>query len=125
MIDELVERYIKIRDSKKAIKEQYDADVAKLDAAMEKIEAYLLKKMQEQGLESMPTSAGTAYKSIRSSATVADKPMFRQFCIDNDAWHLADLRASSVEVSKHLEETEDLPPGVNFRQSVTVNVRRS
>jgi hypothetical protein len=125
MIDELVERYIKIRDSKKAIKERYDAEVAKLDLAMEKIEAYLLKKMQEQGLESMPTGSGTAYKSIRASATVADKPLFRQFCAANDAWHLADMRASAVEVRKYLEETEDLPPGVNFSQHVVVNVRRS
>lgn len=125
MIDDIVERYIKIRDEKKALKEQYDASVAKLDLAMEKIEAFLLKKMQDQGLESLPTGAGTAYKSVRASATVADKPMFRQFCIDNDAWHLADLRASAAEVRKHLDETEDLPPGINFSQHVTVNVRRS
>ncbi len=125
MIDDIISKYIQLRDKKKELKDKYMAEVAKYDAAMERIEGVLLKKMQEQGLDSMPTGSGTAYKQIRTSATVADRELFRSYCAANDAWHLAEIKANPATVREFREENDDLPPGLNFSQHLVVNIRRS
>lgn len=125
MIDDLIDRYIKLRDKKKQLKDEYEAKVAPYDAAMDKIENLMLTKMQEQGLKSMPTSAGTAYIQTRTSATVADRELFKDWCENTDNWHLIDLRAQKTAIDAYKEEHDDLPPGINYNQQVVVNIRRS
>lgn len=125
MIDDLIDRYIQLRDKKKALKDEYDAKVAPFDAAMDKIEAFMLTKMQETGQTSMPTKAGTAYMTKRTSATVADRELFKDWCERTDNWHLIDLRAQKTAIDAYKEETDDLPPGINYSQAVVVNIRRS
>ena len=125
MIDQIIEKYMELRDKRKAMKEAFDTSVAAIDEAMTRIENHLMTKMQESGQTSMPTPAGTAYMQTRTSATLADKELFRKFCLDNDSWHLADIRAAPVAIREYREETDDVPPGVNFSQHVVVNIRKS
>lgn len=125
MIDDIIEKYIKLRDKKKELQDKHKAELSKYDDAMERIEAHLLKQMQEQGLDSMPTAAGTAYRQVRTSATLGDREMFRKWCEANDAWGLADIRAAPVAIREYKEANDDLPPGVSFSQHVVVNIRRS
>lgn len=125
MYDEIVEKYMLLRAKKKEAKDAFDAQVAKIDEAMERIENHFLGKMQESGMESIRTKFGTVYKQLRTSATLADREMFRNYCQEQDAWHLADIKANPVAVREFKEEHEDLPPGVNFSQSVVVNIRKS
>lgn len=125
MIDDIIAKYIEIRDRKAALKKEYEARTAPLDAAMAKIEAHLKDQMAKQGLESMPTKAGTAYTQRRTSATTADRNAFLSFIRSNDAWHLADIRPLKTSIDSYVEENGDLPPGINFRQELVVNVRRN
>ena len=75
----IVEKYLALRDRKAELKAAYDASVKDIEAAMERVENYLLRIMQEQGLESVRTPFGTPYISRRTSATVADWESFRDF----------------------------------------------
>ena len=50
-VEELIDRYIKIRDRKAQIKEAYEDQVGTLDAALKKIETALLAKMNDEGLD--------------------------------------------------------------------------
>jgi hypothetical protein len=72
MIDQIVEKYIALRDKKAQFKAEYEAKVAEIEAALDRIEKHLLEKMQEQGLKSLPTPMGTAYIQHRTSASVAE-----------------------------------------------------
>ena len=125
MIDEIVERYIKMRDKKAEYKAEYTAKVADIDAAMARIENHLLARMQEQGLKSMPTVAGTAYIQHRTSASVAEWNSFLQFVRENDMWNLLEHRASLAALTEYKAANDDLPPGVNWNESLVVNVKRS
>lgn len=125
-MDDLVQTYIKIREKKSQLKAEYEAGIAKYDAVQDKIEALLLQRFGEMGVDSVKTAAGTAYTSVRSSATVADWEAFREF-LDHqeDPYVFVERRVSKVAVEQYKAANEDLPPGVNWSETRTVNFRRS
>lgn len=125
-LDELIEKYIKIRDKKSQLKKAYEVEAGKLDEVLTKMEAVILRTFETTGQDSAKTTAGTAYMASRTSATVASRDDFL-------AWVLAEPeeraiflenRVNKTAVEQYKAETEDLPPGVNWRSEVVINVRR-
>ena len=125
-ISELVDKYISVRDKRAEIEAEAKAKKAKCDEALDLIEARLLKLMEETGVDSFKTEAGTAYKSHKNSATCADWDAVWEF-VQQDAAHQSILehRVNKTFVQAYKEEHGELPPGVNWRSVVSVNFRRS
>lgn len=123
--DEIVQLYIALRDRRATRKAKYDADDADDKAKQEKLEGIMLHRMQESGSESIRTQFGTAFKSTRTSATVADRDMFLQFVRENEAWEMLESRVNKTAVEQYRAANDEIPPGVNVRTEVTVNFRRS
>lgn len=124
-LDDLIGRYVKLRDKKDALKKKFDEETASLDAAMEKVENFLLNHFNTTGADSVKTPFGTAYKQRRTSATVADRDSFVNFCQTNNLMHLIDVRVGKKAVEEYRDEKDDLPPGINYSESWVVNIRRS
>lgn len=124
-MDDLVEKYIELRDGKAKIAAKYKEDVAKIDVILDKIEAYILETFTEQGIDSAKTPKGTAYKSVRSSATVADWDATLDFIKANNLWNLLKHDVAKKAVEEYRDEHNDLPPGLNWREEIVINVRRS
>lgn len=123
---ELVQFYIQLRDRRAQRKAAYENDDAADKGKQEKIEGELLRRFQERGADSVSAKGiGTAYKSVRSTASVADWDSFLDFVKSNDAWELIAHSCSKASVQEFKAANEDLPPGINWREEVTVNVRRS
>lgn len=125
MIDDIIDRYIKMRDAKTQLKADFDAKAATLDEAMQKCENFILKTLNESGMESLGTSFGTAFKSKLTSATAADKDMFLGYLRETGNWHLADIRPAKTAVAEFRAANDDLPPGINWREETVVRIRRS
>lgn len=125
IIGKLVEGYIQLRDKKAEIKARHEQELAPVQAMLDKIEVHILQQMQEQGVESYRTSVGTAYMSTRTSATVADWDSLLSFVQTNGLWQMLERRVAKTAVDEYAAVHKDLPPGVNYRSEVVVNVRRS
>lgn len=123
--NELVEAYIKYRDVKAQYKAEYDAKVKKVDLLLEKIEQKLMAYFNETGVESIRTGSGTAYTSIKTTASIADRDIFLEYVRENDAWELLETRAAKKAVEDFRAANDELPPGVNWSAVATINVRRS
>ena len=137
--------YLKLRNTKKDLEAQAKAKIQPLNQGMELIEGFFLSKMLELGVDSLKNEAGTPYRSEKVSITVADNMTFVDFVLDRalsslpiseqargaikqamvDSGQLAliEARASKSAVEAYLEETKELPPGLNHRVEATVNVR--
>ena len=124
-MEELIEKYIAIRDKKAEIVADHKAKIAKIDETLDKVEAVLLVQLEENGMESARCKSGTVYKSNRTSATVADWDYVLNFIQTHDLWNMLERRVSKQAVEQYKEEHGDLPPGINWREEVVVNVRRS
>lgn len=137
--------YLKLRNTKKDLETQAKAKIAPLNEGMDMIEACFLSKMLELGVDSLKNERGTPYKSEQVSITVADNSAFVGFVLDRalaglpvseaarevikkaifESGQLAliEARASKSAVEAFLEETQELPPGLNRRAEAKVNVR--
>lgn len=124
-IDELVGQMVKLRDTLKAADDAHKERTKVAREYKEMIEGKLLEKLNEIGGESVKTEHGTAYRTTRRSASIADGNAFRGFVVDNDAFDLVDWRANANAVDDFIKSAGTPPPGVNFSTTFTVGVRRS
>lgn len=125
-LDEIVEKYIKLRDKKARMKADYDASVADIDNMLDKIEGVILSNFKELGAQSLKTPFGTAYTSVRTTASVADwDAYFTNFILPNQAWEFLEHRASKSAVEQYKNAHGEIPPGINYSETITLNVRRS
>lgn len=122
---EAVDVYVQLRDAKAKLKEKFDDEVAVIQKKLDTLEVALLGKMDENGAESVKTPFGTAYISLQTRASVADKDVFMTHCQDNDDWGLLEVRASKAAVEQYVEQHNgELPPGINWSAERVVNIRR-
>lgn len=124
-IEGLVEKYIAARDKKQAIMNEAKERCAKIDGVLDKIEGILLAAFDETGLESVKTASGTAYKQTRNAYSVADWDNVLAFIRENEMWHMLERRVAKSAVDAYREETDALPPGLDARSEVVINIRRS
>ena len=116
-IDELVGKYVQLRDRKAEMDSEHKLRVARVNEALDKIESILLKEFSESGLESVRTPAGTAYTVTRTSATVADREVFLTFAVDGHL-DMLENRVSKSAVEEYIEASGVPPPGVNIRREI-------
>lgn len=124
-IDLLIGKYVQLRDKKAQLEAEHKKSLEPIKTAMDKLESHVLQLLQGQGVESVRTTAGTAYRSRSVSVTIADKEVFRQFVQSTDAWALADVRASKTAVEAYREANDDIPPGLNYSACYTLGIRRA
>lgn len=125
-LSEAVSLYIKLRDQKAQMKADFEASVAPLTEKMDKLEAKLLEVFNQTGMDSVKTEFGTAYATVRTSASIADRDTFMDFVKANEEWALLEVRVSKTAVDQYRSANDDeLPPGVNVREERVVNIRRS
>ncbi len=123
--DEIVAKYVALRDRKSELKRAYDLQVAEIDQAQETIEVYLMQLLTSLNVESLSATAGTVYKSTTVKAKIADREEARKFVLKTKNLDLLELRASSSGVKQYLQEHGKLPEGFEALTEQTVNVRRA
>ena len=124
-IETLVQAYVTLRDEKAALKAQQAEALKPYDEALAKLEARALSVLNDMGVDSMKTAAGTVYSSVATSATVQDKSAFMDYVTNNKAFELLDIRANKTAVQDFLSEHQDTPPGVVVRREMKVGFRRA
>jgi|APGre2960657373_1045057.scaffolds.fasta_scaffold59708_1 hypothetical protein len=123
--DELVNIYVQLRDRRTVRKKEFEMVDNKDKEKLEKIEAVLLQRYQEAGIESARTQYGTAYKTTVAYASVADKDAFFNHVKEKEAYELLDVRCNKTGVQQYIDEHDDLPPGINWREEVHIRVQRA
>lgn len=126
-IDELVAKYIHMREKKSRLKQKYDEAAAKIDKDMEKMEAVLLKFFQDYGIDSLETKAGRAYLSTRASATVADRDAFFGWVLaaPDERLTFVESRIKKAMIEQFKEVNGSFPPGVTYQTELVVGVRQA
>lgn len=143
----LTSLYLKVRNSKADLADQAKKKLAPLNEALEAIENHFLAKMLEMKVDSLKNAGGTPYKSEKVSISVADNSAFVDYVltralaalpvtdgakdaikaamVESGQLALIEARASKTAVEALMEETKELPAGLNHRVETTVNVRAS
>lgn len=123
--DQLIERYVKIRDGKEELEAEHKKKIARFNNALSKIEEELMKRLVEDGEDSKKTPHGTCYKTVKVTAKVSDRDAFLRFVEKENAWNFVESRVNGKEVEKYVAEHDELPPGVTTTRFTKVGVRRA
>ena len=123
-VDEVVAAYMKLRHKKDAIKAEMDAKLDDIKTKMQKLEAWIKERADEDGVTSYKTKHGTAFLTTTDYAQVADWDVVFQFIQDKEAWDMLEKRVSKVAVRGYIQHYKQVPPGVNYGTKLEVNVRK-
>lgn len=123
-IDKVVAKYVKLRDEKAAIEAEAKERSAALKEKMIILDAYIREEAEKQGVTSFKTKHGTAYVTTTDFATVADWDAVLNFVKENEAYDLLERRVSKSAVRGYLEETKEVPAGINYGTKLSVGIRR-
>jgi hypothetical protein len=78
-VDEVIQKYVTLREIKRDLEKDHEEALKPINEQLEKIEIYLLGRMNEDGVENYKTKQGTAYKTVKTSCQMADGAMYKQF----------------------------------------------
>ena len=121
----LLKTFIGLRDRRSRRKADYQTEDSGDKNKQERIEEEFLKRFGERGIDNVSTKGvGTAYKTIRTSASVADWDELFGFIQEEGAWEMLERRVNKTAVEQFKSVHADLPPGINWSETQVINFRR-
>jgi hypothetical protein len=122
----LAEIYIKIRDKRAELKEQYEQQDDSLKEQQELLAEQMLSLCQDQNADSIKTQAGTIIRKVDTRYWTSDWEQMYDFITEHDAFPLLEKRIHQTNMRQFLEENPDLlPAGLMSDSKYSIVVRRS
>jgi hypothetical protein len=124
--DVLAETYIKIRDKRAELKEQFESQDNALKEQQDLLAAEMLEVCYETGADSIKTPAGTIIRKVDTRYWTTDWDSMYKFIEEHEAFPLLEKRLHQTNLKQFLEENPELlPAGLQADSKYTVVVRRS
>lgn len=124
--DKLAELYLKIRDKRDALTQEYEEKHKELQEQLDIVADEMLELCKENGADSIKTPAGTIMRSVATRYWTNDWDSMYNFIKENDALGLFEKRIHQVNMKQFLEENPELfPPNMLVDSKYKIIVRRS
>lgn len=123
-VNELVEKYIKLRDLKDKITRLMNDKLEPVNFKIDEIEYQLKEFLDETGQSSAKTDAGTFFKKVNHSVTVENMDAVVEFIKEKNAYDILESRVNKTVTMRYLEEGVSVP-GIKVSSIVVVQVRRN
>ena len=125
-LEKLVRVYLKMRTARETLVRNHEAELGSLDANMQAIKQALLGYCKDHNVESVRTSEGSFYRSLKRRYWTNDWEAMGRFIVDHGVPELLEKRLHQGNTQAFLEQHPDLlPPGLNVDSEFTVTVRKS
>lgn len=123
--DKLASVYIKMRDKRSELQKEFDKKDKAIESQMLLVEEELLKLCKSIGADSINTSAGLVFRSVRTTYETTDWEHMYEFIKEHDIPQVLHRRISTTNMKQFLDENPTLMPiGMNVNNRYTVTVRR-
>ena len=124
-VSKLTKVFIKIRDERKQIADDFNKRDGELAAKQDMIKSALLNHLQEQNIDSIKTGEGTFFRSTKQKYWTSDWPSMYEFVIENQVPALLEKRLHQTNMKQYLEDNPDLlPKGLNVDSEYTLSIRK-
>ena len=124
-IEKIVQAYIKIRDVKEKLYQEYKAKEEELEAQMITLKHKLIEISKETGATSFATPHGTAYRTIKTRYWTNDWGSFYDFMREHSTMELLEKRIHQTNMKEFMaDHPEDHPPGLNIDSEYEITIRR-
>ena len=124
-MDRLAKVYIKIRDARTKLTQEYESREAELKAQQAEIANVMKERLKALGAKSAGTEFGTVTLKTTTRFYAQDWDAMYRFIHDNDAGFLLEKRIAQRNMSEFLEKNPGLvPPGLNTMSELEVSVTK-
>jgi hypothetical protein len=125
LAEKLTRVYLKIRDKKAQLSSDFKRQEEDLNQKLDKVKTALLDYCKEQGLESVKTSEGLFYRSVKTRYWTSDWEAMHKFVMEHDVPEFLEKRLNQTNVRTFLEENpETVPKGLNVDSEYIISVRK-
>lgn len=119
--DTLMRVYAKMRDKLEALQK----DTAEIETSMKAVKLALLEHCKANGVDSVRTAYGLAYKTVRTIYSTSDWESFHKFVLENNAPHLLEKRLHQGNMKDFIADNpEHIPPGLNASNEYVITIKR-
>lgn len=123
-IDKVIKTYIRLRDeldaSRKAQKE-YEKEIK---FKLERLSMWLKEYAESEGVKSIATDYGTAYKVTKDWVRVGSWDKVFAWIKKTGNWQMLEKRIGKLATKEIMEKTGKIPPGVEYSQEIEYQVRK-
>jgi len=124
-VEKLAKAYLKIRAKRAELSATFKEEDDRLVKQQDKVKHALLEYCKTQGVESVRTSEGLFYRSIKTRYWTSDWESMHRFILANEVPEFFEKRLNQSVVKQFLDENPDLvPPGLNVDSEYTIAVRK-
>lgn len=124
-LDKMTKTFIRIRDAKAKLKAQYDEEDKKLTEQMDIIKRALLDHCNEHGVDSVRTSSGIFYRSVKTRYWTGDWGAMHAFIMEHQLPEFLEKRLNQTAVRTFIEENPDVVlPALNVDAEYAISVRK-
>jgi len=125
-LEKLTRVYIKMREKKAEVAHEMEDKIDKIDSDMKAVKSAILQHMKDIGAESLKTSAGVVYRTVRTTYATSDWESMNKFILEHSVPELLEKRIHQTNMKAFLEENPELiPAGLNANSEYSVTIRRS
>ena len=125
LAEKLTRVYLKIRNKKADVSAEFKKQDDELTRQLDKIKGALLDYCKEQGVESVKTSEGLFYRSVKTRYWTSDWESMYKFILEHDVPEFFEKRLNQTCVRQFLEENPDtVPKGLNTDSEYVISVRK-
>jgi hypothetical protein len=124
--EKLVKVYLKMRTARDTLVKEHEAELSKVETAMQQVKSALLAYCKDNNIESVRTGAGMFYRTIKQRYWTNDWEAMGRFVVEHNVPDLLEKRLHQGNTKTFLEQNPDLlPPGLNVDSEFTVTVRKA
>ena len=125
LAEKLTRVYLKIRNKKAEVSAEFKKQDDELTRQLDKVKGALLDYCNEQGVESVKTSEGLFYRSVKTRYWTSDWESMHKFILEHDVPEFFEKRLNQTCVRQFLEENPDtVPKGLNTDSEYVISVRK-
>jgi hypothetical protein len=125
LAQKLTRVYLKIRDEKARVSAEFKKKEDDLNQQLDKVKAALLDFCKEQGVDSVKTSEGLFYRSVKTRYWTSDWEAMHHFVMEHNVPEFLEKRLNQTNVKAFLEENPDVvPKGLNVDSEYIISVRK-
>ena len=124
--EQLVKTFLKIKKRRAEISADFKEEDDKLKSQQDTVKKALLDHCKEHSVESVRTTEGLFYRSVKTRYWTSDWESMYEFVRENDVPEFFEKRLNQGHVKQFLEENpESVPRGLNVDREYMISIRRN
>ena len=123
-VNQVIQKYIQLRDQLESTRKAQKELEKDINLKMDRLSMWLKEYAEGQGVNSVATDFGTAYKVTKDWVRVGNWEQILSYIKESGNWQMLEKRIAKNATKDIMEETGDIPPGVEYSQEIEYQVRK-